>query len=138
MTRARHHDGDSGLEVETLELGTHHTGVTGGLLPSPCLTQFLEGLGQGEQCSASTCGLGLLCFSGIACSQEGFLSCCLPVLDPGNRLSSHGVCQAETTAVGEALQLANTRDVEDGFPQGAGATMRGEVVDEKRQQRMKS
>lgn len=130
--------GSVGWRLKSWSWELTHTGVTGGLLPSPFLTQFLERLGQGEQCSASTCGLGLLRFSGIACSQEGFLSCCLPVLDPGNRLSSHGVCQAETTAVGEALQLANTRDVEDGFPQGGGATMWGEVVDEKRQQRMKS
>lgn len=125
MIWARHCDGEGGLEVKTSDLGTHHTGVTGALLPSPCLTQFLEGLGQGEQCSASTSGLGLLRFSGIACSQEGFLSCCLPVSDPGNRLSSHGVFQVETAAVGEVLQLANTRDVEDGFPQGAGATTGG-------------
>lgn len=122
---ARHCDGENGLEVKTLDLGTHHAGVTGALLPSPCLTQFLEGLGQGEQCSASTSGLGLLHFSGIAWSQEGFLSCCLPISDPGNKLSSHGVFQAETAAVGEVLQLANTRDVEDGFPQGAGATPGG-------------
>lgn len=112
------------MEVKTSELGTHHTGVTGGLLPSPCLTQFLEGLGQGE-CSASTSGLGLLCFSGITCSQEGFLSSCLLVSDPGNRLSSHRICQAEIAADGEALQLTNTPDVEDGFPQCARATTWG-------------
>lgn len=124
VTQARHCSGGSGLEVKTSELGTHHTGVAGGLLPSPCLTLFLEGLGQAD-CSASTSGLGLLCFCGITCSQEGFLSCCLPVSGPGDRLSSHGVCQAETAADGEALQLANTPDVEDGFPLCAGATTWG-------------
>lgn len=31
------------MEVKSSELGIHHTGGTGGLLPSPCLTQFLEG-----------------------------------------------------------------------------------------------
>ncbi|RLW04203.1 hypothetical protein DV515_00006029 [Chloebia gouldiae] len=43
----------------------------------------------------------------------------------GIGLAPMGVCRAETAAVGEALQLANTRDVEDGFPQGAGATVGG-------------
>ena len=90
VTWARHGDGEGGLVVKALELGTHCTGVTGGLLPSPCLTQFPAGLGQGGQRSASTSGLGLLCFSGIACSREGFLSCRLPISGPGNRLSSHG------------------------------------------------
>lgn len=106
--------------AKALKLGTHHAGVTGGLLPSPCLLQFPAGLGQGGQCSVSTSSLGLLSFSGIACSQEGFLSCHLPVSGPGNRFSSHVICWAETIAVGAALQLANTHDVEDWFPQGAG------------------
>lgn len=82
------------------------------------------GLGQGEQHSLSTSSLRLLPCSGVASSQEGFLSCCLPILGLGNRISSHGACRVEAIAVGEALQLANTHDVEDGFPQGAG-TMTG-------------
>lgn len=73
----------------------------------------------------STSGLRLL-HSIIACSREGFLNCHLPISGPGNRISSHGTCWAETIAVGEALQLANTRDVEDGFPQGARAMTGGD------------
>lgn len=84
----------------------------------------------------STSVLRLLRFC-VTCSREGFLSCHLPISGPGNRISSHGTCRAETIAVGEALQLANTHDVGDGFPQGAGAMM-GEMVDEKRQRRVKS
>lgn len=82
VTRARHHDGESGLEVKASELGTHHTDGTGGLLPSPCLTQFLEGLGQGEQCSASTSGFGLLHFFRHCLLSGGFSELLPPCLRP--------------------------------------------------------
>lgn len=133
-TWARHGDGEGGLVVKALELGTHCTGVTGGLLPSPCLTQFPAGLGQGGQRSASTSGLGLLRFSGIACSREGFLSCRLPISGPGNRLSSHGrkpllLVKRYSWQILMMWKMGSHRVPEP---------RRGEMVDEKRQQRVKS
>lgn len=108
VTRARHGDGVGGLVVEALKPGTHHSGVNGGFLPSPCLAQFLVALGQGVQAAFSKhlqpWTAVLLC---TACPREGFLSCCLSILGPGNRHSSHGICWAETIAAGEPLQLAN-------------------------------
>lgn len=105
-TWARHDNVEVQVVVKAVELGMHCTCVSWGFLSSPCLTQFPAGLEQGGQCSVNTSDLGLLLFSGIAYSSEDFLSCCFPILGPGNRLSSHRTCHTKDFTFGEVLQLA--------------------------------